>query len=286
MAAAIRFQPTLSRQIKFMPKVLSLDKSLSVLEAVFQSKDGVGTRALEQKLGYNVATVHNIAMTFCHRGYLRQDPTSKHFFPGMRLMLLGRHPSYLRSLTASAAAVVDEVAERLNESVLLGSIDHGRVLNLKYVPGKQALRVHEPEDVSDHSYCTAFGKVLLSSLPEQEFETYLRETKLEQFTPNTIATQDELRRELQKVREQGFAQTRDEYCEGISAVAVPIHDPWGSIIASIGASAPTLRMRKARQFEESLQGLKEAAARIGRIWGDELHAESAKKNGTRKKKTP
>jgi len=269
-----------------MPKVLSLDKSLSVLEEVFQSKDGVGTRALEQKLGYNVATVHNIAMTFCHRGYLRQDPVTRHFFPGMRLMHLGRHPSYLHSLTASASAIVDEVAERLNESVLLGSIDRGRVLNLKYVPGKQALRVHEPEDVSDHSYCTAFGKVLLSSLSEEELETYLREIKLEQFTPNTITTQENLRRELEKVREQGFAQTRDEYCEGISAVAVPIHDPWGTIIASIGASAPTIRMRKARQFEESLRGLQDAAARIGRIWGDELHGESTKKKGARKRKTP
>jgi len=269
-----------------MPKVLSLDKSLSVLEAILQSKEGIGTRALQQKLGYNVATVHNIAMTFCARGYLRQDPESRHFFPGMRLMLLGRHPSYLRSLTASAAAIVDEVAERLNESILLGSIDHGRVMNLKYVPGKQALRVHEPEDVSDHSYCTGFGKVLLASLSEPELEAYLQETRLEQFTPNTICTPEALRRELQKVREQGYAQTHDEYCEGISAVAVPIHDPWGSIIASIGASAPSVRMRRARQFEESLQGLQDAATRIERIWGEEMHAEPAKKRNARKKKSP
>ena len=268
-----------------MPKVLSLEKSLSVLEAVFQSKEGIGTRALQQKLGYNVATVHNIAMTFCARGYLNQDPASRHFFPGMRLMLLGRHPSYLRSLTASAAAVVDEISEQLNESVLLGSIDHGRVLNLKYVPGKQALRVHEPEDVSDHSYCTAFGKVLLASLPEAELDAYLRETRLEQFTPNTISTPEGLRAELHKVKKQGYAQTRDEYCEGISAVAVPIHDPWGSIIASIGASAPTLRMRKARQFEESLKGLQSAAARIEKIWGEEMHEGPPKAAASRKKKT-
>jgi DNA-binding IclR family transcriptional regulator len=253
-----------------MPKVLSLDKSLSVLEAVFQSKKGIGTRSLEKKLGYNVATIHNIAMTFCHRGYLRQDPLTRHFFPGMKLMLLGRHPSYLRSLTASAAAIVDEIADRLNESVLLGSIDHGRVLNLKYVPSKQALRVQEPEDVSKHSYCTAFGKVLLASLPEAELAVYFKETGLEQFTPHTISTEESLRVELQKVREQGYAMTGDEYCEGISAVAVPIHDPWGSIIASIGASAPTLRMKKPRQLEESLHSLQEAATRIERIWSEEM----------------
>ncbi len=269
-----------------MPRVLSLDKSLSVLEAVFQSKDGIGTRALEQKLGYNVATVHNIARTFCQRGYLRQDPATRHFFPGMRLMLLGRHPSCLRSLAASASAIVDEVAECLNESVLLGSIAHGRVVNLKYVPGTQALRAQEPEDVSDHSYCTAFGKVLLASLTEAELEAYLRETRLERFTANTISTKEGLRDELERVRKQGYARTRDEYCEGISAVAVPIRDPWGGIIASLGASAPTLRMRKAGQFEKSLQELREAAVRIERIWGEEMGAGSLKKNTERKKRIP
>jgi DNA-binding IclR family transcriptional regulator len=268
-----------------MPNLLSLEKSLSLLEAVFQSKDGIGTRTLQQMLGYNVATVHNIARTFCARGYLRQDVESKRFFPGMRLMLLGRHPSYLRSLTASAAPIVEEVAERLNESVLLASIDHGRVINLKYVPGNHALRVQEPEDLSDHSYCTGFGKVLLASLSEPELEAYLRDTPLEKFTRKTIATPQALRKELQKVRRQGYAETHDEYCEGISAVAVPIHDPWGSIIASIGASAPSLRMRKARQFEESLRGLQNAASRIEGIWGQEFHSQPAKKTDGRKKKS-
>ncbi len=268
-----------------MPKVLSLDKSLSLMEAVFESKEGIGTRALQQKLGYNVATIHNIAMTFCARGYLRQDPQSRHFFPGMRLMLLGRHPGYLHALTVSAAPIVDEVAERLNESVLLAAIDHGRIINLKYVPGKQALRVQEPEDLSDHSYCTGFGKVLLASLSEPELETYLRETRLKQFTPSTIATPKALRTELQRVRKQGYAETHDEYCEGISAVAVPIHDPWGAIIASVGASAPSLRMRKAGQFAKSLKGLRDAAARIEQIWGHQIPSKPTKKRGVQKIKS-
>ncbi len=267
-----------------MPKVLSLEKSLSVLEAVLQSRKGIGTRSLEKKLGYNVATVHNIAMTFCHRGYLRQDPVTRHFFPGMKLMLLGRHPSCLHTMTASAAAIVNEIAERLKESILLASIDNGRILNLKYVPSKQALCVHEPEDVSDHSYCTAFGKVLLASLPEAELAAYLREIRLEQFTPQTISTQESLRAELQKVREQGYAITSDEYCEGISAVAVPIHDLWGSIIASIGASAPTLRMKKPRQFEENLHALQDAAARIERIWSEEIHEKTVPTKTYKRKK--
>lgn len=249
-----------------MPRILSLDKSLSLLEAVLASPDGIGTRALMKHLGYNVATVHNIATTFRSRGYLHQDPETRHFLPGARLTLLGQHPRGLRHLSDLASPIVERLAGNLNESVLLARIEGHRVVNLKYIPGRQALRVHEPEDVSDHSYCTAFGKVLLSSLSEEDLETYLRETKLLPLTPATLCTPAALKKELQQVRKQGFARTVDEYCEGISAVAVPIRDPWGAVVASIGASAPTLRIKKKEIFSATLSALKDAASEIETAW--------------------
>jgi len=258
-----------------MPKFSSLEKSLSVLEAVFKSTEGIGTRALQQQLGYNVATIHNIAQTFCDRGYLRQDRESRRFFPGLRLIMLGRHPDYLQTLTSSVSAIVDEVARKLDESVLLASIEGGRILNLKYVPGKQALRVHEPEDVSEHAYATAFGKVLLTTLSQADLEAYFRGNTLQAFTPKTLSTPERLRAELAKVRRNDFASTCDEYCEGVSAVAVPIRDPWGAVIASIGASAPTLRMQRKAYFNENLATLKKAAGDIGRIWNASLTNESS-----------
>lgn len=248
-----------------MPRVLSLDKSLTVLEAIFQHRDGIGTRALAGQLKLNVASVHNIAQTFCKRGYLRQDPDSKVFYPGIRLLLLGRHPSYIRSLSLSASAIVDDVARKLNESVMLASMDHGRVLNLKYVPSRQALRVQESEDMSQHAYCTAVGKILLASMTETEFSIYQHEVRFQNFTPHTITTAERLQQEIQTVREKGYAQTRDEFCEGISAVAVPIYDPWGTIVAGIGASAPTVRMDH-EDFAITLQELRLAATQIEEQW--------------------
>jgi len=260
-----------------MPRILTLDKSLSVLEAVFSARDGIGTRALAHHLELNVATTHNIARTFCQRGYLRQDADTKLFHPGIRLMLLGRHPSYLRSLSLSAATIVDNAAKVINESVLLASIDHGHVINLKYVPSRQALRVQESEDMSDHSYATAVGKVLLASLSEAELDTYLHKMPPTRFTPNTVTDPVLLKQELRQVKERKYAETRDEFCEGLSAVAIPICDQWGTIIAAIGASAPTLRMQNAQQFETTLHELSQAATAIEQQWVKTHQAEAAKK---------
>ncbi|SDT98912.1 transcriptional regulator, IclR family [Verrucomicrobium sp. GAS474] len=249
-----------------MPRVLSLDKSLSVLEAIFHHHDGIGTRALAQQMQLNVATIHNIARTFCLRGYLRQDPETKVFYPGIRLMLLARHPTYLRSLTLSASGIVEETARKLNESVLLASMDHGRVLNLKYVPSRQALRAQESEDMSLHSYATAVGKILLAATTNPELDAFLQETKLQAFTPRTFSTVESLKAELRRVREEGRARTREEFCAGLNAGAVPIRDPWGSIVAAIGASAPTIRLETEEQWEALFADLSQAASAIEAQW--------------------
>lgn len=251
-----------------MPTVLTLAKSLSVLEAIAQRPEGIGTRALAAELGINVATVHNIAMTFVSRGYVRQDEVTRLFFPGVRLMLLSRHPAYLRSLTMSARHVVHAVAANLNESVMLVTSDHGRVINLEYVPTRQALRVQEPEDVSGVAHCTAFGKLILAHFDEATLEAYLVQHGLPRHTPHTVTDPAEFRAVLARVREQGFSQTRDELCEGISALAVPIHDPWGSVFAALGASAPTVRLQNAEQVEFTLNGLRQATAEIERLWAN------------------
>ncbi|EIP97133.1 transcriptional regulator [Opitutaceae bacterium TAV1] len=249
-----------------MATVLTLEKSLHVLEAIVRHPEGIGTRPLAQLLGISVATAHNIATTYTRAGYVRQDETTRLFHAGVRLMLLSRHPSYLRSLTNSARAVVHRVAGELNESVMLVTSDHGRLINLEYVPSKQALRVQEPEDMSGVAHGTAFGKLLLAWFSAADLDSYLRQHGLPRHTARTITHEAALRRELAAIREQGFSETHDELCEGISALAVPIRDPWGTVFASLGASAPTVRLNEPAQIRLTLDGLRAAAAEIETLW--------------------
>lgn len=249
-----------------MPQVLTLDKSLLVLEAIVAARDGIGTRELARQLELNVATIHNIASTFATRGYVRQDAETRRFHPGLRLMLLGRHGGYLRSLGRAAHESVRALALELNESILLATLDHGHIANLAYVASQQALRVHEPEDMDDLAHCTAVGKILLATLSEAELTRRLREHPLRAFTPRTLADPKRLRAEIELVRRRGYSETHDELCAGISALAVAIHDPWGSIFAALGASAPTMRLGRKEQAKQTLQGLQRTAAEIERQW--------------------
>ena len=246
-----------------MPTVLTLDKSLSLLEAIVRAPQGLGTRALAKEFGLNVATVHNIAMTLVHRGYLRQDERTRHFHAGLTLHLLGRAPACRQPLIAAARRVVQQLSTDFNESVMIVAFEGGqRFTNLAFAPSRQALRVQEPDDMGAYAHCTAAGKILLAQLDDDRLSTFLAHHPLDRHTRSTITTRAALVRELAQVRTQGFAQTCGELSEGVSAYAVPVRDPWGTVFAAIGASAPSVRMTKAETIKTTLDGLRRAAAEI------------------------
>lgn len=245
-----------------MPMMLTVEKSIEIIEAVARAPQGVGTRALARELGMNVTTVHNIASTLKHHGYLKQDADTKHFLPGLRMMLLGRHNSFLELLVQVGRPFVQRAAESLDESTMLATLDGGHVVNLIYVPSSQALRVHENQDISAQAYCIACGKMLLAEMHPQARRAYVSEIKLQPFTPRTIVNKDALLKELEKIARRRFALTQDEAAEGISAAAVPVADPWGTTIAALGASAPTLRFARKGYQENSLKVLGKIAREL------------------------
>lgn len=246
-----------------MPSVLTLDKSLSILEFVVGATDGVGTRELAREFGLNVATVHNIAQTFVKRGYLRQDEESRRFHAGMMLQVLARNPGGRRAFAIAAQSVVRRLTNELNESVMVASIDADfRLYNIAFAASRQALRVHEPADMSTYAHCTAVGKVLLAHFDEDHLAAFLGDHELERYTDRTLVSPMAVREEIDRIARRGFAKTEDEFCEGVSAIAVPIRDPYGNVFAAIGASAPTVRMKKRETEKATLLALQGAALEI------------------------
>jgi IclR family KDG regulon transcriptional repressor len=95
-------------------------------------------------------------------------------------------------------------------------------------------------------YCTGIGKLLLTNYSEQELEDYYRDTKIVGYTEKTITTLQELKAELDKIREQGFAIDDGECDIGASCVAAPVRDYRGVVVAGLSITAPSLRLTPER----------------------------------------
>jgi DNA-binding IclR family transcriptional regulator len=90
-------------------------------------------------------------------------------------------------------------------------------------------------------HCTASGKVFLAfrvaELPDGE---------LEALTPATVTDRAKLQRELEAIRDQGYGAIVDELEPGLSAVAAPVRDRGGTVIAALTASGASLRLAPQR----------------------------------------
>ena len=103
--------------------------------------------------------------------------------------------------------------------------------------------------VREPAYCTATGKVLLSALGPDVFDDYLQSVEMQSFTPRTLTSKAELRREIRAVREKGFALDLEEFVQNLCCVAIPLPDHnGGAPLAAISIAMPKMRFEERQRL--------------------------------------
>jgi IclR family acetate operon transcriptional repressor len=150
------------------------------------------------------------------------------------------------SMAGEAQFLVEELAERLNETANFGILDHGEVLYLAISHGQWELGIQTLPGGRHPAHCTALGKVLLAHLPWEEVEQILEEHPPVPRTRTTLVEPADIRRELARVRRRGFAVDAEERLDGVVCVGAPVRDSTGKVVAGISISGPRLRLGRDR----------------------------------------
>jgi DNA-binding IclR family transcriptional regulator len=136
-----------------------------------------------------------------------------------------------------------ELLETTGETVQLGIIDHHSVLYIYEMESRRAIRMAAAVGARAPLHCTAVGKVLLASQPEDYVKQVL-DLGLKAFTPKTIVKNEELLETLAEVAQRHYATDDEESETGLRAVASPVRNHNGMVIAAVGLAAPVQRMSK------------------------------------------
>ena len=150
-------------------------------------------------------------------------------------------------LVKEATPYLKELVKLCNETVHLGVREEGEVLYLAKEESSQTIRMISYVGKRAPLHCTALGKVLLAHLSTEERKKTLGEKVLRRLTENTITDEEELEKELGKVREQGFALDIEENEKDVRCIAAPIRNYQGKVIAAISISSPIFRIDKNAQ---------------------------------------
>ena len=189
-------------------------------------------------------------MTLEQGGLLNRNAETQRYRLGIDLIGLAAQVVDYMDVPDVARPFLRSLAEDCQESVNLVVLDlppegSGRephVVNLEqFVP--PARRVKNIGQVGRRMppHCTAAGKVLLAYLPPDELATVLA-GELASYTCRTISRAEDLKQELVQVRQQGYAVVEEELENGLNAVAAPIHDHRGQVVAAVSISGPAYRM--------------------------------------------
>ena len=229
--------------------VQSVVRALTLLEALADQHGDIGIAELSRRVGLHVSTAHRILGTLVSRGYARQSPESGRYALGAKTFHIAE--SYLgqMDLRRLVRPVLERLSRETGETANLVILDGRDALYLDKVESPRSLRIFSRIGRRAPLYCTAVGKVLLADLPMDEVNSLLDGGALDALTRATVTSRNQLRQELRKVQEQGFALDIEECEDGASCIAVPVRNSRGETVAAIGISGPSSRMNAQRIAE-------------------------------------
>jgi DNA-binding IclR family transcriptional regulator len=162
--------------------------------------------------------------------------------------------------------VIDDLASSLGETVNLAVLREHYAVNVDQARGTAAVAAQNWVGELTPLHATSSGKVLLAHVPDAQRGELLSRAGLPRLTSATITSAQALERQLAKVRTDGFATTFEELEEGLNAVAVPVCDHRGTVVAAVSVSGPAYRLDK-RRIDEIVDELKSGADRISQRMG-------------------
>src|SRR3954467_2468749 len=220
--------------------VQSVDRALSVLE-ILAAQGEAGVTEVAAELGVHKSTAFRLVAALESRGFVEQLADRGKYRLGFGVVRLAGAAAAQLDIAHHRRPVCEELAAELEETVNIAILDSDRAVNISQVRGPAALSTHNWVGQGTPLHATSSGKVLLAYAPDAVRKSALSR-ELQRFTPATITDPEELRQHLDGIVERGWGSTVEEYEAGLSAVAAPVRDADGSVIAALSVSGPSFRM--------------------------------------------
>jgi DNA-binding IclR family transcriptional regulator len=260
--------------------VQSLERAIAILKSFSVAKPERGVGELSRELGLHKSTVSRLMSALERGGLLDRDPHTQRYRLGTHILVLAAQVAGFLDIQEVARPFLRALSVEFRESVNLVVLDlpplasgqSAQVVNLEqFVPLARQVKDIGRVGRRMSPHATAAGKVLLASLPADLLFEALP-AHLQAFTPATITDRGRFLEELALVRQQGYGLVREELEEGLNAVAAPIYDHSGQVVAAVSVAGPAYRVTPEtlpHLAERVVQVAGEISRRLGYSWPEQ-----------------
>lgn len=226
--------------------VQSVDRAVTILELLALHGEA-GITQLARELDVHKSTASRLVSALERRRLVEQVEERGRYRLGVGILTLAGATNARLDLAQEARPLVRRLAAETGETVNLAVLSGGAALYVDQVGGASSLSSYNWVGQHVPIHATSNGKVLVSELAGAELSAAVGE--LTAYTPSTITDLARLEAELAEVRERGWALATDELDVGLTALAAPVRDAHGDVVASMSVSGPTFRFGSERVEE-------------------------------------
>jgi DNA-binding IclR family transcriptional regulator len=239
----------------------SVERAITILTLFSLNKPDWGVSELSREMHLHKSIVSRLLKTLEQGGLLSRDPETGRYRLSVNLISLAAQVVSLLDVREISRPWLRQLADECKETANLSVLESGRIINIEQcLPQAREVKSTGWVGQSMPPHATAAGKVLMAYLPEAELDRILLRG-LEHLTARTVVNPAALRRELEHVREQGYAVAREELEAGLNAVATAVWDHRGVAVASLNIAGPAYRLTP-QMFPKLAAQLKQATDRI------------------------
>lgn len=248
--------------------VRAVERALLILDCFDGENPERGITDIAQAVGLHKATAHRIVTTLVNYGFLERAADGQKYRLGLELANLGFKVIRRMNLRREALPYMKQLVEEWDETCDLSVFDEDKVFYVEVLRGNHALTIAAAVGQRLPAHCTASGKLFLAYLPSAELDPIINQS-LVSFTENTITSRNTLLEQLESIRNQGYAVDYEEFEVGVCAVAAPIYNRMGKVVAALGCPCPISRMTSERIIQIA-ETFKDAAQAISHRMGYNL----------------
>ncbi|HCS37214.1 MAG TPA: IclR family transcriptional regulator [Sphaerochaeta sp.] len=239
-------------------------RTLGILERLAGHKK-INLERLARETALPKPTLHRFLATLVDLGYVYRDENDQYSLT-LRMFSIGAKGLAHMDIAQDARPIAEALGTQLGETVHMGVLDEDMAMYVVKIESKYTIRMYSRVGKRIPLYCTAIGKTLLAGMETEDAGSLIDSLELVPFTSGTITSHKELSTELQRIREQGFAEDLQEHEEGVRCIAAPVRDHTSAVVAGLSVSWPLFR------FDESkralyIKAIKESAQAISRLLG-------------------
>jgi IclR family pca regulon transcriptional regulator len=237
-----------------------LAKGLAVIRAFSREQPSLTLSDIARAAAMPAATARRCLLTLEELGYVMRN--GRAFLLRPKVLELGA--AYLESMNIEQLTKthLEELARKTSDSAALCVLDGTEIVYVARASVRTLVRLEAHVGSRFPAHATSTGRVLLAGLSSERLDSYFQAAQLEALTERTVTDPDNLARLIEESRRSGYSVVEDELAYGVIALAVPVLDQLGRVVAALNTSSHSRKITRTKLVRDRLAMLQQVGQQI------------------------